>query len=531
MALPQCINRNPLDCVFVPFVWLLLLSAGGWLTLHLFAKAVEQPLDPKEPPLVKSQLPLLGHAIGLYRHGPKYLRRISRKTTSPIYTLNIFSGKCYIVTSPRLISMIGKNSKTINFNPFVAEMGIRATHASEEARKIIEWNVDCSRGRIGYTVEVHDGTAIALGQAHEMQRLSLIVLREAWTRSFKGLEESSPSKLSLHYFLRHMLSVNSTTALYGPDNPLLKDSAIEQAFWDYNADLTLLLIDTQPAIMARKGHIARERLAYAFKKYFDSNPIGKSSRLTECRYSVAKKYGMNNFDIGRLEVGEGIGILVNTVPTLFYMIMHIYKNPKLLLNIREELEQNAIVRTQGSRLVLDLSSIRNQCPLLNSTFQETLRHYSEGPTVRVVCEDTVVDEHLLKKGGVVQMPNSILHRDLDVWRNTDYNPYRFLKQDHKEKKPEAFSTTSAGSYRPFGGGSTICPGRLFAQTEVTGLVAMMVWRFDILPTPGESLVLPSPMQGSVVEAVFPPSHDIEVLLQRRSNLRSSFQEDFDVEFL
>lgn len=521
---------NPIEYVLVAAVWPSLIFAAAWLILYLTAKGIEPPLDSQEPQLVKSRIPLLGHVWGMYRDGPKYFQKTSAKTDSPIYTLKVLKGKMYIITSPRLISMVSRLSKSIDFNPFIAEVGIRATHASNEARKVIERNLDGTQGKDSYVIEIHDRSTAALAPGPEMRRLTLIVLRGAWTKSLQALEDAFASKISLNAFLRHMLTLNSTTAIYGPQNPLLMDPYLEQAFWDFDVNLNMLLLDLYPEFTARKGHIARERIAHAFKKFFDSNPIGRSSQLAEDRYLIGKKHGLNNLDLGRLEVGVGIGILVNTVPTLFYMILHIFKSPELLASLREELEQNAIVK-RASKLVLSVAQIRDQCPLLNSTFQETLRHYSEGATVRLVKEDAKLGgQFLLKKGSILQIPNSVIHRDRVAWGDTSFNAYRFLKQERREQNGDASSKTSAGSYRPFGGGSTICPGRHFAQVEVTALVAMILWRFDILPTSGTELSLPQPKQDSVVEAVFPPIQDVEVLFRKRQGLDPSLQGDFEVEF-
>jgi len=39
-------------------------------------------------------------------------------------------------------------------------------------------------------------------------------------------------------------------------------------------------------------------------------------------------------------------------------------------------------------------------------------------------------------------------------------------------------TGTAGKLFPFGGGKTICPGRLFAKQEAMGAVAMILLRFE-----------------------------------------------------
>ena len=502
-----------------------------WLLLSLIANRVEPVHDAREPPIVKPRLPLVGHLWGLYRHGPKYFQRTNPGNRLPIHTLKVLSGNIYVVTSPSIVNMVSKNTKYISFNPLIAEVGIRLTHASKEARTIIERNIDGTDGKDSYVIEIHDRTVEALTLGPEMQRLTLVVLRKAWNEVFIPLQASAKSKESnipLYAFIRHMLTQTSTTAYYGPLNPLRKDQGLEQAFWDYNADMNMLLLDVCPEFIARKGHKARTRIAQGFKAFLDANPVGRSSYLAESRYIIGKKHGMDEMDIARLEVGTLIGILVNTVPTLFYMLCHVFKDPQLLSEIRQEIEHTAIVwgREGHGKPVLNVADVRDSCPLLRSTLQETLRRYSEGASARLVCEDTTIDGYLLKKGSMLQMPNSVVHRDPSVWGDASFDARRFLKQGHK---PSSLSTTAAGSYRPFGGGSTLCPGRHFATSEILGLAATFIWRFDMEPAHSQRWVLPVPKQASAVEAVFPPSHDIDVVVRRRA-MQATFEGDLGFGF-
>ena len=77
--------------------------------------------------------------------------------------------------------------------------------------------------------------------------------------------------------------MTSTNAIYGPTNPVGMDPAMEQAFWDFDRDLNLLLLDMRTEITARRGHRGRERIAHAFKTYFDADPRDNSSALEKGR--------------------------------------------------------------------------------------------------------------------------------------------------------------------------------------------------------------------------------------------------------
>lgn len=223
--------------------------------------------------------------------------------------------------------------------------------------------------------------------------------------------------------------------------------------------------------------------------------------------------------MGRLEVGSLIGVLVNTVPGLVYLLYHVFSDQSLLKDIRAELE--TIISKDGPEKLLsfDISILKEKSLLLLSTFQEVLRVYARGASARVVMEDTVINnEYLLKKGATVIMPQSVIHSDTSVWGPNGFHARRFLKQDSVAQA--SAKRSSAASYRPFGGGSTICPGRHFATAELLGVAAMMIYKYELSPACGQWR-LPTPRQTSWATNIFPPKHDIEVLISTRPGMEDT----------
>ena len=289
---------------------------------------------------------------------------------------------------------------------------------------------------------------------------------------------------------------------------------------DYDKDINTLLVNIAPTIIARKAYKSREKLALAFEQYYENNPRDRSSALINARYDANTKYGLTSTNMGRLEVGTVIGILANTVPSLFYMFANIYSDESLLGDLRNELK--TVVSDKHDEIgqvtqCLNVYQMKERCLLLNSTFQEVLRVHSLGASARLVLQDTLLnDRYLLKKGSIVQMPNSVIHSNPSVWGQNakDFEARRFLKQETTNKEPKRNAATA---YRPFGGGSTLCPGRHFASTEILSLTAMMILRFDMVPEAGQ-WVVPTPEQKSIATAVFPPKADIKVRIRRRDGL-------------
>ena len=283
--------------------------------------------------------------------------------------------------------------------------------------------------------------------------------------------------------------------------------------------MNMLAINICPTFLARKGHRARDQLAAAFAQYFSHSPVGRSSAFVEGHYETAAKFGLTPFHMGQIEVGTLIGILVNTIPTLYYMLHFICADATLLQDVRAEVKScitgdNEIEQGTTNKLLrLDPTKVREECPLLLSIFQEVLRFYSRGATARLVLADTMLnDKYLLKKDAVIIMPTSVIHSDTSVWGSSEFSPRRFIKTKGGPKK-----NAPAASYRPFGGGSTMCPGRHFASAEILALTAMLVHQYEIKPVSGD-WGLPTAVQPSLAVNVFPPKEEVRVWMVPREGL-------------
>lgn len=281
------------------------------------------------------------------------------------------------------------------------------------------------------------------------------------------------------------------------------------------------MLDIAPTILAPKGSRARSELGLAFQQYFENYIPGqsKSSAMTAARYSVNTKHGVTPWNQGRLEVGTLLGILANTIPSIFYMIVHIYSDSTLLREIRQELEDTSVSIFPGkAERCINILTLRKRCFLLHVTFQELLRIHALGAGSRFVREDVMLDnQYLLRKGMIIQMPTAVMHSDPSAWGADvrEFRPRRFLKQ---QKTGEEFKQNMS-AYRPFGGGASLCPGRHFVTFETMALVAFMVLRFDVRPLDGQWSI-PRQKQESLATNIFPPEKDIRVKVTKRQGFEN-----------
>jgi hypothetical protein len=266
-----------------------------------------------------------------------------------------------------------------------------------------------------------------------------------------------------------------------------------------------LVMGLESTATAKKAIHAMEIGSGHFEKYFRENHHHQGSALVQARYQHSMDHQIPINDISRSEFAHGVALLSNTVPNTFWMLYHLYSDQKLLEECRKEVSKVlAVVKnSQGEPThTLDMSKVKTSCPVLLSTFKEVLRFYSTAVTARLVMEDHMLDnQYLLKKGSTVMMPSPVQHHDSSLWdaEHDTFDAHRFAR----DKRP------SPASFRAFGGGTTLCPGRHFATTEILAFTAVMILQFDVKPK-SSHWVEPTTNGVEFWEATPNPDEDFEV---------------------
>lgn len=215
-----------------------------------------------------------------------------------------------------------------------------------------------------------------------------VYLREISER-LEVLRRDSP--IDLFAWSRQVMTVCSTRAIYGPENPFTQDPSLVDAFWQFDRDLNVLIADVAPALFAPKGYHARKKMGAAFQTYYNGPDTGprKGSGMAQARFSAATEYGITTANQGLLETGALLGVLANTIPTTFYMILHLFANLELLKDARDEMERICVSVGQNPKdRVIHIMTMRERCPLMHSTLQELLRLHALGTGSRYVREES-----------------------------------------------------------------------------------------------------------------------------------------------
>lgn len=210
------------------------------------------------------------------------------------------------------------------------------------------------------------------------------------------------------------------------------------------------------------------------------------SRLNRARQLNYKHRKLNTHSGAALDLGITFAISSNAIPATGWMLMHILDpnaDRTLLPRVMSEL-RNA-QKADGS---LDVPILISQ-PLLQSIWTETLRLYTDVLVTRNLSEDLALplDEDgkrqaLLRKGDNVFAPSWLGHHDAAAWsgkiHSEEFYAERFLSRDSETGQEMFTMSGTTGKFFPWGGGKTICPGRVFAKQEALGALAMVLLKFD-----------------------------------------------------
>ena len=134
--------------------------------------------------------------------------------------------KIYVVTSPALVNAVNRNSKKIAFNPFIAQLGKRMTGHDEATGQIVQHNLNGEDGP-GYVIDVHDGIVASLAPGKDLEQMSQAFLKQL----SPYLDALANDEVNLFKWTRNVVTMCSTRAVYGPENPFNHDETLINSFW------------------------------------------------------------------------------------------------------------------------------------------------------------------------------------------------------------------------------------------------------------------------------------------------------------
>lgn len=493
--------------------------------------------DPREPPAIHSTIPFFGHIIGMLREGPLYVARVryvacflmppKQQTTNictsanakvPIFNMPMLGRSVYICGSPQYAALIQRASSTLDLDVLIANISPRMVGAGKDTARILLEHKTIMK-------EAHEIINPPLSQ----QRMDNIATTQLshFSDFINKIEDSQ--EVELYRFLTREVTAATMHTFYGPKNPFAVEPDLIDAFWDWEEGLATYMTGFLLDIFASKAKKGIDRCVKGFERYAAAGGYTGASPLIQERSRMHESHGITGSEHARLELGLCFGFNSNASITTFWVIDTIFSQPKLLAEIRKEVEDNAIVAPG----VISFPALRDSCSLLSSTYKEVMRITAPMTSARMVLEDTLIDDtYLLRKGSVVQIAGAVMHRDAAIWGAdvSSFNPRRFQSNWNGSKTDlnGNLSTAKAdqvhpAAFRGFGGGASLCPGRYVAQMEIISLTAALVCGFDMAPPQSMKAVDWTPAYNGKKSnlTALKPARELHVQIKKRKGFENT----------
>ena len=258
------------------------------------------------------------------------------------------------------------------------------------------------------------------------------------------------------------------TAYFG-DRLAQIDPELTWSFLEFD-ELSWQVLYQYPKVLSRKMNKAKNKMIKSLEVYFSLPTSERVEDIDFVRHmeEEMRDLGIQNRDIATMMLTMYWGINTNTRKAAFWLLAYVLYTPGLQEALREESER-AFSSADGK---VDVQYLSERCPKLDGVWNETIRMSAYSASVRYVTEDTLVGNRILRKGHRVMVPYRQLHFNEKVFGKSvnDFRPNRFV---------EDASLLRKSTWRPFGGGQTMCPGRFVAKNAVVTFIAMLFHRYEL----------------------------------------------------
>ncbi|WQF80828.1 Putative cytochrome P450 [Colletotrichum destructivum] len=481
---------------------------AGLATLAVLAIAVLErvtrvSVEANEPPLLKPKVPVFGHILSFLQKPSEYFIQLRKIHNVELATLQLGHAKVYVVWSPAVVHSAFR-SKTLSHDKYSLDFAQRVFGLSRDTVALLR-SPKAVEDRIQQRLmdAIHDGL---MGQSlKEMTARALKYLNNQINELGTGGQGFETS--NLYVWLRHHITISVSNTLYGASDPFKKDQSLIQALWDFEGDFTRLIPGKLLGkLLASRAFNGREKVQRAMIDFYraKSEDNDDVTPFIRTRAELLRQAGLSPDEIGRMEMSFMFVATTGSVPTIFWLLASVLQSREWVEAIRLELEP--LVAKQGDTAELRVSSINEtSCPLLISSWHEAIRMSNQFLGTRHPLQDMTVmnaegKSYVLKEGVPVIWTAGALHASTDVWGDDArvFRADRFVDLQGSDKQKKK------ASFYPFGGGKHLCPGRVFAYSEILPFASALLLGFDIHGLKPESVATGPTRLG---EGVLKPLHE------------------------
>ncbi|KAF2501547.1 cytochrome P450 [Lophium mytilinum] len=451
------------------------------LTWRLWTFTLRPLLHPSEPRPLPYWLPLIGHGLRFLRDSQALFTagRLHFANSREPFAITVFGETIYILTSPRDVSGVFKETTTLSTDQVNINRSFGVSDAGTEQMTRLAF-VDAAKGGKGGLRDYNDMSErirhAQLLPGPQMDLLSRDFMRLFEVEMRGGTPEGAyvlrsagggARMVSVKNWAAQSLIRATTHALFG--HCLLEmEPQLTDTFLRFD-DKSWMVIYNYPEVFAKETYRLKEELIRVFMRY-----VELSDKKTE------KAWWFRETD--RLEEELGMGVRDRAIRTMqqywvtnansfkiaFWMLAHIMHSEKLKAAVITEI--SAALPSQNADL--DINYLLNQCPLLDSIWNDILRLTASSSTYRHVVSDTTIRGKTFRAGRKLLIPQRQTLLDESVFGENaaTFDAERFMR-DRK--------LANSTSFRPFGGGISMCSGRHVAKREAFAFVGSVLTRYEL----------------------------------------------------
>ncbi|TGO63940.1 hypothetical protein BOTNAR_0094g00170 [Botryotinia narcissicola] len=501
-------------------------------------------------------VPGLGHVVAFLTNGEKLASELRDQSAHGIFALNLGGSTHNIISNPNLVkAVLQKRESDVAFKTVALDLSTKFFGLPKKAKKVYLDNWEEYTSIFTYLMKepylssMLDKTIRNLEGLipHMVSFMDSEIDQHPWEK-WANAEYISNNEMEvdLMALVRDILGHASVPSLFGREfldnNPHILHDIYEMDRGMMYFIMGLPWFTAWPAVA--RAHYSRSQIQQSMTKFqeaLDASVDGKQmdsswgdlddvSDFILKRHELFRKHGLNPNERGDISVIWAL--IVNSTLIVYWHLLYILSTPGLADKIRAEISRYATVTpgekigsiSEAPRIHLSHEDLSKKCPLFKSTYLEASRLSSQPVSLRKLENDiTLADAssgkdidkttYTLHKNEYVTLPHDLHMRDPAYFPSpTEFNPERFLVTDETGK-----TSVDPQTIRPYGGGPSMCKGRVYAERECLAFVAGILMYWDIGPVTkkGEKKgkwTIPNMVKTS---AVCLPDKETRVRIKRR----------------
>lgn len=423
-----------------------------WLGWRIWRFTLQPLLTPNTPKTLPYLLPWVGHAVGISRDFGKVFGAGRRKFYRETYSLTVAGQEIYVVTSPADILAIYRESVKLDFESVSQEAMRQFGWTNETLERMCDHHGMAEHGmdlnHKDVKAQLHPGEKFDALQTSFLNHIGHLIDDKKVVNSMVINTSGASKTISLLRWCGYIMVEATIRSFFGNAIFSIYPEVVSE-FLDWDREAWKMHV-SYPKFAARSMYRAKERAHSALNEYLNLPPQQRADALWLIKRLEER---MDGLGVKAKDQHSSLLLAIHRVTSgnayrhAFWTLAYLLHNEDLLGAVKSETKK--AFRPDGS---LDMSHLLDECKLLASVCDEALRLSVDSLGLRTVKQELTIGGKTLSPGRVILMPYRQGHFDTQVFGSnpTEFDPYRFL-----DKKRLQRST----SWRPYGGGSTYCPGR------------------------------------------------------------------------